>query len=151
MGVTIHYSGTLANPAKAEALFKEASVLATELDWEFTITDAPVTGVTVYPHPDCEPLTLNPDENGLVENWVKTQFAGPVIHIQIMDFLARIAPYFADLMVEDEAEYWETRDRTILEGHFSQINEILHDMQKDNPSARVQVRQPSGRIVDIIT
>jgi hypothetical protein len=151
MGVTIHYSGTLANPAKAEALFKESSALATELEWKFTVTDAPLASVTIYPHPDCEPLSLNPDENGLLENWVKTQFAGPEVHIQVVDFLSRIAPHFSDLNVEDEAEYWETRDRTALEGHFNRISEVLVDMQRDNPSARVQVRQPSGRIVDIIT
>lgn len=151
MGVTIHYSGTLANAAKAEALLKQASALASKLNWDFEIADTPNPRITIFPHPDCEPLTFDPDENGLLENWAKTQFAGPEIHIQILDFLAQLAPYFGNLIVEDEAKYWESRNREILEGHMNQINEILRDMQQEKPAARIQVRSSTGRIVDIIT
>ena len=105
----------------------------------------------MHPHLDCEPFTLGPDENGIIENWVKTQFAGPEIHIQILDFLSRIAPYFDTFAVEDEAEFWETQDRTVLEGHFSQINAVLRNMMEENPNARLQLRMPSGRIVDLTT
>jgi hypothetical protein len=150
MGVTIHYSGALANAAKAEALLKQASLLAAKLNWDFEIADTPNARIAIYPHPDCEPLTFDPDENGLLENWVKTQFAGPETHIQIVGFLAQIAPYFVNLIVEDEAEYWESRNREILEGHINQINEVLRDMQQENPAARIQVREPTGRIVDMI-
>jgi hypothetical protein len=150
VGVTIHYSGTLTNAAKTEALLKRASALATKLNWDFEIADTPNARITIYPHPDCEPLTFDPDENGLVENWVKTQFASPETHIQIVGFLAQIARCFVNLRVEDEAEYWENRNREILEGHMNQINEVLRNMQQENPAARIQVREPNGRIVDMI-
>lgn len=105
----------------------------------------------MYPHPDCEPLTLDPDEHGVIENWVKTHFAGPEIHIQVLDFLSQMAPLFDMLAVEDEAEFWETRDRLVLEGHFNQINAVLQNMMKENPKARMKLRMPSGRIVDLET
>jgi len=149
MGVTIHYSGTLANAADAGAFLKEASALANELKWEFTTSDTPNPSITMSPHPDCEPFAFDPDKNGTVENWVKTQFAGPEIHIQILGFLSRIAPFFNALSVEDEAEFWETQDRAALDGHFNQINAVLRDMMEENPNARSQLRMPSGRIVDI--
>ena len=151
MGVTIHYSGTLSGNAQVESLLYEASALATAMHWGIETGNKPRPRLTIFPHPDCEPLTFDPDENGLLENWVKTQFAGPEIHIQILDFLAQLAPYFGNLIVEDEAEYWESRNREILEGHMNQINEILRDMQQEKPAARIQVRSSTGRIVDIIT
>jgi len=150
VGVTIHYSGTLANASKTEALLKQASVLATKLHWDFEIADTPNAKISIYPHPDCEPFTLDPDEDGAIENWVKTQFAGPEVHIQIVDLLEQITPHFVNLIVEDEAEYWESRNREILEGHMNQINEVLRDMQQENPAARIQVRESTGRIVDMI-
>ena len=150
MGVTIHYNGTLANTEEAEALLKHASALAAKLNWDFEIVDTPNPRIAIFPHPNCEPLTFDPNENGLLENWVKTQFAGPEIHMQIVDFLAQMAPYFENLVVEDEAEYWETRNRETLENHMDQINEVLRDMQQENPAARIQVREPTSRIVDMI-
>jgi hypothetical protein len=77
MGVTIHYSGALANAAKAEALLKQASLLAAKLNWDFEIADTPNARIAIYPHPDCEPLTFDPDENGLLENWVKPNSLAP--------------------------------------------------------------------------
>jgi len=150
MGVTIHYSSTLSGNAQVESLLHEASALATAMHWGIETENTPRPRLTLFPHTDCEPLTLDPNENGVIENWVKTQFAGPEVHIQIVDFLAQLAPYFVNLAVEDEAEYWETRNREILEGHINQINEILRDMQQENPAARIQVREPTGRIVDMI-
>ncbi len=151
MGVTIHYSGTLADTAKAEALLEQASAIATELNWNFETTDPPNAKITIYPHPDCEPFTLDPNEDRVIENWVKTQFAGPEIHIQILGFLSQISPLFDTFAVEDEAQFWETQDQAVLEGHFNQINAVLQDMKSENPAAQIQTRMPSGRIVDIIT
>lgn len=150
MGVTIHYSGSLSNAAQAQSLLQEASAFATKMQWGIEAETMPHRRLTIFPHPDCEPLILDPDDNGLVENWVKTQFSGPEIHIQIVDFLSRIAPYFASLTVEDEAEYWETRDRQVLERHMNQINDVIRDMQQENPASRIQVREATGRIVDLI-
>jgi hypothetical protein len=151
MGVTIHYSGSLIPSVSAEALVQGASAVAMEMGWEFDSMGTRGTLLTIFPHPDCEPLTLDPNENGALENWVKTQFAGPEIHIQIADFLARIAPCFETLTVQDEAAFWETRDRTVLEGHMDQITEMIGDMQRENPSAKAKVRKANGHIVDLIS
>jgi hypothetical protein len=58
MGVTIHYRGTIANPARAEALVKAASAIAAEMKWKVEILETPYAGLTIFPHPDCEPLLL---------------------------------------------------------------------------------------------
>jgi hypothetical protein len=151
MGVTIHYSGVLAGAAEAELLLKEASAIAAEMEWGIENLNSPNAGLVVFPHPDCEPLAFNPDDFGMIESWVKTQFAGPETHIQIVDFFSRIAPHFENFAVEDEGEYWETKDRPKLEAHFEQVASAIREMQLENPSARVQVRMPDGRIVDMIT
>ena len=120
------------------------------MGWEIESDADSKIGFTFLPSPNCEPLEFNFDENGNVESWVKTQFAGADIHIQISDFMAQISSHFSTLAVEDEGEFWETRDKKILQGHFDQIAAILEDMRRDNPAARGPFRMENRRIVDLI-
>lgn len=73
-------------------------------------------------------LLFDPDAKGKVDDWVKTQYAGPDVHIQISDFLSRISTFFAKLKVDDDTEYWSTRNREDLERGFQQVNEMLEDI-----------------------
>lgn len=148
MGVTIHYSGTLANPAERQIFLKEAAALAANFGWRIE-TDAG-SGITILPHANSEPLDLIFDENGTAESWVKTQFAGADTHIQIVDFLNQIAPYFSSLTIEDEGEFWETRNPEILQEHFDRITAILDEMRQENPDGRGPLRMENRRIVDFI-
>lgn len=95
-------------------------------------------------------LLFDPDAKGKVDDWVKTQYAGPDVHIQISDFLSRISTFFAKLKVDDDTEYWSTRNREDLERGFQQVNEMLEDIVRKNPCARTIVRLPDGRIVDVL-
>ncbi len=64
---------------------------------------------------------------------VKTQFAPPEAHIQIIELLRELKQRFiADLEVMDEGEYWETEDRDLLErkmaglqGHIDFLSDAL--------------------------
>jgi len=151
LGVTIHYSGTLKSPAEKEGFLKEATTLAAKMGWEIeTNTDSKI-GVTFIPSPDCEPLELNFDENGSVESWVKTQFAGADNHIYIIDFLTQISSHFSVLTIEDEGEFWETRNPEILQDHFDRIAAVLEDMRRENPKARGPLRMENRRIVDLVS
>jgi hypothetical protein len=92
-----------------------------------------VWGFIIQAHPDREPLTFAPDDKGKVDDWVKTQYAGADVHIQISDFLARIGVFFTNLKVDDDTEHWTTRNRESLELGMQQVNEMLEDAVRENP------------------
>jgi len=146
--VTLYYRGRIAQGVSRHSLFSEAESIAFENGWG--IRRLPSGGFVIQAHPDCEPLILDPDDKGKVDNWVKTQYAGAEIHIQISDFLSRISRFFAKLKVEDDTDYWTTRNRENLEIGIQQVNEMLEDAVRENPSVRTNVRLPDGRIVDIL-
>ena len=53
---------------------------------------------------------------------VKTQFAAPEAHIQIVDLLMELKyRHIADLEIMDEGEYWETNDRALLEKNMDKL------------------------------
>ncbi len=55
---------------------------------------------------------------------VKTQFAGPEIHLWIVGLLKYLKEhYIPDLEVRDEGEYWETGDFEVLKEKMDFLNE----------------------------
>jgi hypothetical protein len=115
-------------------------------DEQVHTTTAPIDdtlrGIIIQPHPKSESvfLTFNQDgelcfylpqsqpglywENKLL--FTKTQFAPLDIHISICELLALIRDnYFPNLQVEDEGEYWETRDPAHLAEKFAQLNALM--------------------------
>ena len=102
-------------------------------------------GVTLKPHPECESMDFffNSecklcDPMGLVlvsegsikpeDAWinVKTQFAGPEIHMWVVGLLKYIKEnYIHDLEVSDEGEYWETGNIDVLKGKMNFLNEKM--------------------------
>ncbi|HEY6009866.1 MAG TPA: hypothetical protein VIX18_00240 [Nitrospirota bacterium] len=90
-------------------------------------------GIIINPEPGSEPLSILFDRSGVLTDlmqqlsWIhsngqgerftmcKTQFAGIDTHIQMIELLANLKErYIANLTVNDEGAYWETRDRRIL-------------------------------------
>ena len=72
-------------------------------------------------------LSKNPG-NELDDNYlsVKTQFAGPAIHIQIIkifDYLNK--KYFENFDLTDEGNYWETKNRQLLEDTFAKYTNLI--------------------------
>ena len=52
--------------------------------------------------------------------------------------------------VEDEGEYWETENKSALEGHMAKVNALMLEMKRGKPGLRGPVTLPSGRIVDLM-
>jgi len=96
-------------------------------------------GISFKPHPRCESVSIFFNASGNLcdpigvtlisegslksENaWVavKTQFAGPEIHVWIVGLLKYLKKhYIPDLEVRDESEYWET-------GNIDELNEKMN-------------------------
>jgi hypothetical protein len=169
MGVTIHFEGQLKCEAAYQDLIGMASSFAkkenwpTELiesaevtllrvrgeqDWDYT---GPVKGIALYIHEDCDPVRLEFDRDLYIQEFTKTQFAGVECHLKVVDLLRAIQPFFHELKVEDEGEFWETKDRSILAAHVDWARRAIEDELRKNPSAQMKVKTPEGKIMDLIT
>ncbi len=50
----------------------------------------------------------------------------------------------------DEGEYWEKRDRALLENHLNQVRESLKQLKREEPAMYGPIKLKDGRIVDMI-
>ena len=169
MGVTIHYEGQLTGEAAYQGLvglvssMAEAEGWSTESiasgkvtlqrvrddgDWDYT---GPVKGIVVYLHEDCDPVRLEFDGDLYLQEFTKTQFAGVRVHVDVLKLLKAIQPFFHNLNIEDEGEWWETEDTQILTEHFAAAQKAIESELRKTPSAHMKVKTPSGRIIDVIT
>ena len=73
--------------------------------------DGPVYGIKLNPHPYCEPLTLEFDASLFCQDYTKTQFAGPDIHIALIDLIEELKPHFVEFVVLDESGYLPNFDK----------------------------------------
>ena len=85
-----------------------------------------------------------------MQDYVKTQFAGAAVHIQIIELFDLLRPYFKKLAIEDEGEFWEKRDRAVLEGNIRQVDSMIQEIKKKDSKAKGPVRMKSGRMLDVI-
>jgi hypothetical protein len=169
MGVTIHYEGQLTSEAAYQELVGLVSSIAEaegwstepiasdkvtlqrvrdEKDWDYT---GPVKGIVVYLHEDCDPVRLEFDRDLYLQEFTKTQFGGVEVHIDVLKLLKAIQPFFRSLKVEDEGEWWETKDTQVLREHFDRSQKAIEAELRKTPSAQMKVKTPSGRIMDLIT
>ena len=81
---------------------------------------------------------------------MKTQFAGPSVHIQIIEFLRQLKSALGRLGIRDEGEYWETQDGATLTWHINRVNELIADYVASDPNCRTKVKTSDGRIIDLI-
>lgn len=166
MGITIHFEGQLkSKPAFEQLVFtarkwaasegwpisdipREHRILKrvkNEADWDYSgFTE----GLELQPHQNAEPLRLEFDENLYIQEYIKTQFAGPEVHLQVVAFLKDIQPCFSELTVIDEGEFWESENMQRLIDLMEGCNRGLNDILTKNPKARGPQRLPSGRIID---
>ena len=170
MGVTVHFEGRLRDHLAMTGLLQFARRFASERGWKIEeINEAnvkllrvdenerdcdyigPVTGLKLIPGNDCEPVKLEFDNNLYVQEWTKTQFAGIETHLAVCSFLRAIEPYFEIFKVNDEAGYWETGDIELLKKYLADCDHFIEEYLQEHPTAKVKVRTPDGRIVDMIT
>jgi hypothetical protein len=112
-------------------------------------TPEDVTGIDVTPPdsetlfltflPDgtlCSPVKLmfyNPENNDLLIEVIhtKTQFAGPDVHITLMELLRYLeGKYFQKLKVDDEGMYWGRWDKEVLLARFETYNKMFNLMSE---------------------
>jgi hypothetical protein len=168
MGVTIHFEGKLKGGAEYSSLLDIVRNFAALQGWpvedlsesERSLQrvrdeqDCDYVGITkgliVYPHAECEPLILEFDESFYIQEYCKTQFAGPQVHMAIVRLLRSLHSSFEVLNVEDEGEYWDSGDEETLVGQMQSIDAQIASWVVEKPNCRVAVRLPSLRIVDVI-
>ncbi len=154
MGVTIHYAGQLIEPGRLPSLLDFVKNYAESRKWEFRVIPesdpANPRGFVLLPHPNCEPVRFEFGARFRFESWVKTQFAGPQTHIEIIRLLRQIQPLVGRLGVRDEGEFWKSGSEQKLREHMDTINQVIADLASKNPKVRTQVREPDGRITDLI-
>lgn len=146
-GVTIHYSGKVANATNAKQVLGTAQGYATERKWKVKTIHG---GIKIYPHEWCEPINLIFSGMSLNEDFVKTQFAGPEIHKEVVGLFRVIKPLMARLNVEDESEYWETNDFKKLKANIDKCNDVMKKHKADNPRLRGPYKLSNGLIVDLL-
>jgi len=169
VGVTIHFEGQLLGDDKYAAVLQEVAELAVNRGWPFReINEArmalnrvvdersvdylgPVTGIEVLPHRRSDPLRFEFDSNLFMQQYCKTQFAGSEAHIEVIELLRKVAPLFDKFDVFDEGEYWESGDRSILQGNLDTVEAMIAEAMRKDPSARGPLRLESGRVVDFVS
>lgn len=169
MGVTIHFEGQLlGEPAyhdllEAAASFAKQQAWLTETieseqttllrvrdekDWDYC---GPVKGMLIYPHEDCDPVRLEFDRDLYIQEFTKTQFAGAEVHLKVLELLAVIKPFFSQLKIEDEGEYWETGNLQLLTEHMNRARNAIEEEARKYPSAQVKFKTADGRIIDLMS
>ena len=169
MGVTIHFEGQLKNEAAYQQLLEEVSSIAKaegwsseaiesrvttllrvrdEQDWNYV---GPVKGIVISIAEDCDPVQLEFDRDLYVQEFTKTQFAGVQTHLKLLELLKALKPFFHDLKVEDEGEYWETGNLQGLTEHMNRAQKAIEAELEKYPNGQMKVKTPSGRIMDLVT
>ena len=169
MGVTIHFEGHIRDEAALHAAVTKARALGQAFGWPSTIIDesqativrvineeeipytGPTRGIELRPNDDCDPIRLEFGSDLFVQDYVKTQFAGPETHVRVIEVLREIEPFFRDLTVVDEGEFWDTYSHELLREHIANINAVLDEYVRQSPNGRVKVRLPDGRIMDFMS
>jgi len=175
MGLTIHYQGQLESEQAYVSFIVEITAFAEARGWPLhTIAErereltrmlqpedpeaaeyedvyvGPTRGVYLLPHPECEPLSFEFDTDLFMQDYCKTQFAGPAVHRAILDLFRQTEPLFEMLDIQDEAEGWENPDPAHLERMFVETRQAIEESAAEMPGASVAVLTPSGRILDIL-
>ncbi len=168
-GVTIHYEGAATSPDAVVKILAAVTAFAKKNRWKVEDVSAAkgtlkrvidekdkdyegrITGIVVRVSDNCEPLHFQFGDDLFMQDYVKTQFAGADVHIQIVQLLDSLRPMFRKITVDDEGEYWDTHDRAVLEGHISKINLIIEEEKKKNPKLQGPVRLDSGRMLDLVS
>jgi hypothetical protein len=145
-GITIHYSGTAKSPGAVKAILHHAAAFGRQHHWKIKMVSG---GLVLYPAPWCEPLDIVFEGTKLKPDFVKTQFAGPRVHRDIVQLLRQIQPMAAKLNVDDEGKYWETSDYQQLIDNMNEIKRMIKTIENRRPNVKGPLRLPNGRIIDL--
>ena len=166
-GVTVHYQGKAKDAAAVAKVLAAARSVASAHGWEVreasvanasvprevagkeTTYQGPLNGIVIYPHPMCEPIYIRFGTDLFMRDWVKTQFAGADVHVEVIGLFRKLKPLLADLQVQDEGEYWETNDRTKLATNIATVNAMIESIRKSQSGVKGPVKI-GDRIIDLM-
>jgi uncharacterized protein YabN with tetrapyrrole methylase and pyrophosphatase domain len=168
MGITIHYAGKLNSESSYEQLvelsvnfaimnemiFERFAVhmkcldrVSNQEEWSY---EGPVKGVKIIPSESCEPLWLEFDQNLVVQDFCKTQFADIEVHMLIIGLFEALNQCFENLRIADEGEYWDTRDVNRLRELRDECFELMESAKEQDRTLSGPFRLEDGRIVDLM-
>jgi hypothetical protein len=152
MGITIHYSGTAKSEKDVASLYKFAIQYAAKRKWRVQLgRPRRLAGIALLPDDDCEPLTLRFTKTRRFSDYCKTQFAGPEVHLDVLQFFQDAARYFSKLAIYDEAlDMCEKPDLRSLKKAFSTSLKYIREGQREHPGSKLKVHLPGGRIADLV-
>jgi hypothetical protein len=104
-----------------------------EESWDYI---GPARGLVLHPHESCDPFRLEFDRDLYVQEFVKTQFAPVEVHLGVIELLRLLAPEFERLTVEDDGEYWDTSDVSVLARHIQKCMHVLEDELRNRPDSQ---------------
>jgi hypothetical protein len=166
-GITIHYEGTAASPDAVGKIIAAVTSFAQANHWRVEDTSAEkgqlervvlertvnysgkVTGVVVHVNDSCEPIHFEFGDDLVMQDNVKTQFAGAKIHIRIVEMLESVREYFSKLEVDDEGGYWGDHDKAELDSRLDQVDTMIAEQKRKHPELQGPFRLKSGRIADV--
>jgi hypothetical protein len=168
MGITIHYRGRVNPKIRMKEFYILTSLICKEKGWAITGMDEtdgpamlvqkdgeiPYTGklvsFTIETHENCEPLQFQITSEGYFNNWCKTQFAPPEVHIGIVDLFAQVKIKLSELVIQDEGGFWESRDRDALEDRMIKCYLEIQKSKEEDPDYYGPVKSENGRITDLM-
>jgi hypothetical protein len=168
MGVTIHFEGQLKSPLYYSDVLKMIETFAQLNNMNYEFFDnaektllrvknedkwdyhGPTKGIKIQPHVNSDPLWIEFDKDYYIQDFCKTQFVDQEIHIKIIELLKSIEPFFENLLVTDEGEYWSTNDLDVLKKQVEICFKAMEDAKQENPKLSGPYRVSDGRIVDFL-
>jgi len=168
MGVTIHFEGKLKSSEHFNSVIEISRDFAESNNMEYEIFEEKnksllriknekewdyeglARGIKIQPDLNTDPLWIEFDKEFYIQEFCKTQFAGINSHIKIIQLLRLISPYFIELLVEDEGEYWDTKNKKKLQECFDNCFYAIEDAKKENSNLSGPHRIEGNRIVDLM-
>ncbi len=167
MGVTIHFEGKLKQTKSIDKVieivrefakqnnmqyseFTEDNILLKrvkdEKNWDYYSS---TIGIEIQPHENTDPLRFEFDKDGYIQDYCKTQFADIEIHVKVINLLKQVEPFFDNLIVLDEGEYWDTNDIELLDELFEDCFVAIENAKQGNTKLTGPYRI-QGRIIDLM-
>ncbi len=144
---TIHYQGTLSDPARRASLVVHLTAYAASQGWgtlPVDDVDAGLAGIILQPTNKLEPIPFLFDAKGRLHALgdllapggepilivsVKTHFAGTGAHRAFCDLLRHIKDaHMPSLAVTDESEYWDHGDESRLKAYFARLDRLAKNL-----------------------
>lgn len=168
MGVTIHFEGRLISDNAFQEVMAISKQFAESNDMEYSFIrednkilyrvkdekdwnyEGLTKGIKIQPSPDSDPLWLEFDKDNYVQDFCKTQFADIQVHLQIIELFRLLEGRFETFFVEDEGEYWETRNIELLQKHINACFAAIDEATSENKDLTGPFRLEDGRIVDLM-